>query len=41
MLQQSIVMMKQVDEGLAGNDQLKANAAQIFKTKGITSFKTV
>jgi adenine-specific DNA-methyltransferase len=24
-----------------GNDQLKANAVQIFKTKGVTSFKTV
>ena len=30
-----------LDEGFAGNDQLKANAAQIFKTKGVTSFKTV
>jgi len=30
-----------LDEGFAGNDQLKANAVQIFKTKGITSFKTV
>src|SRR5581483_1080551 len=28
-----------LDEGFAGNDQLKANAVQIFKTKGITSFK--
>jgi predicted HTH transcriptional regulator len=27
--------------GFAGNDQLKANAVQIFKTKGGTSFKTV
>ena len=26
---------------VAGHDQLKANAAQIFKTKGVTSFKTV
>ena len=25
----------------AGNHQLKANAVQIFKTKGVTSFKTV
>ena len=25
----------------ASNDQLKASAVQIFKTKGITSFKTV
>lgn len=24
-----------------GNDQLKANAVQIFKTKDVTSFKTV
>ncbi|MEO7859085.1 MAG: site-specific DNA-methyltransferase [Nitrospirales bacterium] len=30
-----------LDEGFAGNDQLKANGVQIFKTKGITSFKTV
>jgi predicted HTH transcriptional regulator len=25
---------------LAGNDQLKADAVQIFKTKGITAFRT-
>jgi adenine-specific DNA-methyltransferase len=30
-----------LDEGFAGNDQLKANAVQLFRTKGITSFKTV
>ena len=30
-----------LDEGFAGNDQLKANAVQIFKTVGVTSFKTV
>ncbi|MBM4118035.1 site-specific DNA-methyltransferase [bacterium] len=30
-----------LEEGFAGNDQLKANAVYIFKTKGITSFKTV
>jgi len=30
-----------LDEGFKGNDQLKANAVQIFKTKGVTSFKTV
>lgn len=30
-----------LDEGFAGNDQLKANAVQIFKTKGVTNFKTV
>jgi adenine-specific DNA-methyltransferase len=30
-----------LDEGFAGNDQLKANAVQILKTKGVTSFKTV
>ncbi len=30
-----------LDAGFAGNDQLKANAVQIFKTKGVTSFKTV
>lgn len=29
-----------LDEGFAGNDQLKANAVQIFKTKGIV-FRTV
>ncbi|MHB8843097.1 MAG: site-specific DNA-methyltransferase [Candidatus Aquicultor sp.] len=29
-----------LDQGFAGNDQLKANAVQIFKNKGIT-FKTV
>jgi adenine-specific DNA-methyltransferase len=29
-----------LDEGFAGNDQLKTNAVQIFKTKGIV-FKTV
>ena len=30
-----------LDEGFAGNDQLKTNAVQTFKTKGVTSFKTV
>lgn len=30
-----------LDEGFAGNDQLKANAVQKFKNKGVTSFKTV
>ena len=30
-----------LDEGFAGNDQLKANAVQVFKTKGIISFKMV
>jgi adenine-specific DNA-methyltransferase len=30
-----------LDAGFAGNDQLKANAVQIFKIKGVTSFKTV
>jgi adenine-specific DNA-methyltransferase len=30
-----------LDEGFAGNDQLKANAGQIFKAKGVTKFKTV
>jgi len=30
-----------LDEGFTGNDQLKTNAVQIFKTKGVTSFKTV
>jgi len=30
-----------LDNGFTGNDQLKANAVQLFKTKGVTSFKTV
>ena len=30
-----------LDAGFAGNDQLKANAAQIFRTGRVTSFKTV
>lgn len=30
-----------LDQGFAGNDQLKANAVQIFKTKGLISFKTI
>ncbi|MBC7819302.1 MAG: site-specific DNA-methyltransferase [Planctomycetaceae bacterium] len=30
-----------LDAGFAGNDQLKANAVQIFRTKGVGSFKTV
>jgi adenine-specific DNA-methyltransferase len=30
-----------LDEGFAGNDQLKANAVQIFRTQGVISFKTV
>ena len=30
-----------LDGSFAGNDQLKANAVQIFKTKGVTSFKAV
>lgn len=30
-----------LDEGFAGNDQLKANAVQTFKTKGVSSFKTI
>ena len=30
-----------LDESFAGNDQLKANAVQIFKAKGIVNFKTV
>jgi adenine-specific DNA-methyltransferase len=30
-----------LDEGFAGNDQLKANAVQIFKTQGVTTFRTV
>lgn len=30
-----------LDAGFAGNDQLKTNAVQIFKSAGVTSFKTV
>ena len=30
-----------LDAGFAGNDQIKANAVQIFKGRGVTSFKTV
>ena len=30
-----------LDRGFAGNDQLKTNAVQIFKTTGVTSFRTV
>lgn len=30
-----------LDEGFAGNDQLKVNAVQIMKGKGVTSFRTV
>jgi adenine-specific DNA-methyltransferase len=30
-----------LDAGFAGNDQLKTNAVQIFKTKGVASFQTV
>lgn len=30
-----------LDEGFAGNDQLKTNAVQTMKTKGVVSFRTV
>ena len=30
-----------LDEGFAGNDQLKTNAVQSFRAKGVTSFRTV
>jgi adenine-specific DNA-methyltransferase len=30
-----------LDEGFAGNDQLKTNAVQIFRTKGVAKFQTV
>ncbi len=30
-----------LDQGFEGNDQLKTNAVQTFKTKGVTSFKTI
>ena len=30
-----------LDEGFGGNDQLKTNAVQTMKAKGVTSFRTV
>ena len=30
-----------LDAGFAGNDQIKANAVQIYKTAGVPGFKTV
>ena len=30
-----------LDEGFKGNDQLKTNAVQTMKAKGVTSFRTV
>lgn len=30
-----------LDEGFEGNDQLKTNAVQTFRTKGVTSFRTI
>ena len=30
-----------LDQGFSGNDQLKTNAAQTFKAKGVTSFRTI
>jgi len=30
-----------LDSGFDGNDQIKANAVQIFKTQGVPSFKTI
>lgn len=30
-----------LDQGFEGNDQLKTNAVQTFKTKGVTSFRTI
>jgi adenine-specific DNA-methyltransferase len=30
-----------LDAGFAGNDQLKTNTVQTFKSKGVTSFRTV
>ncbi|MDZ4851722.1 MAG: hypothetical protein SGI77_20735 [Pirellulaceae bacterium] len=30
-----------LDEAFVGNDQLKANAVQTFKTKGVASFRAV
>jgi len=30
-----------LDEGFSGNDQLKTNAVQTMKAKGVTSFRTV
>lgn len=41
MAQQKPERIVLLDVGFAGNDQLKANAVQIFKAKGVKSFKTV
>ena len=30
-----------LDQGFAGNDQLKTNAVQIMKSKGVEDFRTV
>jgi adenine-specific DNA-methyltransferase len=30
-----------LDEGFSGNDQLKTNAVQTMKAKGVVSFRTV
>ena len=30
-----------LDEGFAGNDQLKTNAVLIMKSKGVTKFQTI
>jgi adenine-specific DNA-methyltransferase len=30
-----------LDQGFVNNDQLKANAVQIFRTKGVAKFQTV
>ena len=30
-----------LDKGFAGDDQLKANALQMFKNRGVTSVRTV
>jgi adenine-specific DNA-methyltransferase len=30
-----------LDDGFAGNDQIKANAVQVYKTTGVPGFKTV
>lgn len=30
-----------LDEGFAGNDQLKTNAVLIMKAKGVTKFQTI
>ena len=37
----SVRVGRLLESAFAGNDQLKTNAAQTFKAKGVTSFRTV